>query len=250
MTVIPRRKTFFREYLRPWLWKSPYRYWLVGLIRQRKNILSANYDIIIDGYPRSANTFTTFAFKACQDRPVKISSHHHNPASVLGAIKQKKPALVLIREPNEAILSWSVFSGYPIKYNIETYIDYYSILAPKSAKFIIGRFDEVTVSLDNIVARLNARFACNFRLKTMLDTAARSQIFSEIERSHLIDNGKADPRRIARPSEARNKLKNLLREELMKEEYRSLMNEAKNIYNKFVVLAAENAEKQYVGGLL
>ncbi|HVU34446.1 MAG TPA: hypothetical protein VHE61_13505 [Opitutaceae bacterium] len=202
-----------RRLLRPLLWSSPYRYWLFGMVRQRKNILSRQFDLLIDGYPRSANTFAVYTFKTAQHRETRISSHHHNPAAVVAAIRMRKPVLVLARDPIDAVASWTVFSGYPLKYNLETYINYYSELLKYKGSFEVGEFGEVTKQFPFVIDRLNRRFGTKFETP-VVDLLNPKRIFEAIERNFEIENGYVDENRVSRPSEQRELFKRTVREEL------------------------------------
>ena len=58
--------------------------------------------------PRSANTFALVAFQLAQSRELEIAHHLHAAAQIKRAVALGVPAIVLVREPSEAVLSLMV----------------------------------------------------------------------------------------------------------------------------------------------
>ena len=48
--MIEYRSAGLRPFLRPIVWSAPCLYWPVAMIRQRRNIYSRRFDILIDGF--------------------------------------------------------------------------------------------------------------------------------------------------------------------------------------------------------
>ena len=78
---------------------------LLGNRRRREFLVSPSTDLVIEGFPRSGNTFAVAAFVLSQPRPVRIAHHHHVPAQVIYAVKRGIPVLVVVRKPDDAVLS-------------------------------------------------------------------------------------------------------------------------------------------------
>src|SRR6266542_6869514 len=68
-------------------------------------VISSQTEFVIDGYTRSATTFAVYALQLAQDKPVRLAHHLHAPAQLIKAARSGIPALLLIREPEGAILS-------------------------------------------------------------------------------------------------------------------------------------------------
>jgi hypothetical protein len=62
-------------------------------------------ELVIEGYPRSANSTTAYGFLDRQSRPVRVAHHKHHAAQLLLASKRGLPAVLLIRKPEQAIIS-------------------------------------------------------------------------------------------------------------------------------------------------
>ena len=64
--------------------------------------------VVIEGFPRSGNSFARRAFIMAQDETfdvTRIAHHLHVPAQVIRAARWRIPTLVLIRRPKDAVLS-------------------------------------------------------------------------------------------------------------------------------------------------
>jgi len=122
--------------------------------------------MMIDGFPRSANSFALEGFLMRAIGDCKISSHHHAPLAVFAAVKMKKPVLIVIRDPYQAIAAYSLYNGYlSLGYCIETYLSYYSRIEPLREFVCFASFDEVIQRLDVVIRRVNRRFSTNFSEK-------------------------------------------------------------------------------------
>jgi|GEM_PF-1755712 len=62
-------------------------------------------DIVIEGFPRSANSTTVTVFRSWQRKKVRIAHHKHHAAQILRAVAWDIPAVALIREPRAAVIS-------------------------------------------------------------------------------------------------------------------------------------------------
>ncbi len=202
--------------------------WFFIWYRTRRNIFATDFDIIIDGYPRSANTYasTMIRRQACDE--MSIASHFHNPSAVIAAVKMRKPALVLIRTPEDAIASWTVYNNWSLLYTTRRYIDYYMALREYRNAFELGSFDEVTSDYQEVLNRVNRRFATDF--------VARDKnypVFKVIEEAYQVRNNGIDERKVPRPSKVRNALLLEVRRRLLGVPYRPLLEEARLVYQEF-----------------
>lgn len=93
-------------------------------------------EIVIEGFPRSANTFATVAFQNAQDRLVRIGHHVQAAAQVNLAEKWRIPIIVLIREPDVALLSYIIFNQFAwINQVFREYVRFYWYIEPLHKRF-------------------------------------------------------------------------------------------------------------------
>lgn len=80
---------------------------IIALVRPRQKDLMAckTHEIIIDGFPRSANTYFASFFEIAQGRPLLIGHHMHESYQIRIAEKYGIPAVILIRAPLDAVSS-------------------------------------------------------------------------------------------------------------------------------------------------
>ncbi|MGV8833393.1 MAG: hypothetical protein ACOH2N_15580 [Devosia sp.] len=130
-----------------------------------RRVVRRGDDAVIEGYPRSANTFATYAFEQAQERSLKLGNHFHSPAQFLLAAKYGVPAMLVIREPVGAALSFMVFSdNMSAREALRRYIAFHEPLLSIQSHFVVAPFEEIIVDFDASIARLNARFGTQFKL--------------------------------------------------------------------------------------
>src|SRR5204862_776059 len=73
--------------------------------RYKDLLISDDTELVIEGYPRSGNTFAVAALQFAQTRVLRIARHTHSPAQVMEAVRRRLPTLVLVRAPRDAAVS-------------------------------------------------------------------------------------------------------------------------------------------------
>jgi hypothetical protein len=154
------------------------------------------------------------AFRRSQSRPVKVAHHVHAPAQVMAAVRWGVPALVLIRAPEDAILSVVIRNpGLDIGQAMGGYQRFYRPLLPMRSRFSGTTFDEVISDFGRVIGRVNQAYGTDFVPFEHTETTAAS-ILSEIEEDYLtrVPPGELFERIVPRPSERRRQLKEELRD--------------------------------------
>lgn len=141
-----------------WRWKQLERPTL------HRRVVRPGDDLVIEGFPRSANTFATYAFmKANAERNLKIGNHFHSPAQFILAARYDIPAVLVIREPLDAVLSLMVFlPQMSARDGLRRYIGFHEPLLRIRSGFVAARFQEVVGNVDEIIARVNQRFGTSY----------------------------------------------------------------------------------------
>ena len=120
-------------------------------------------ELCIEGFLRAGNTFTVIAFQHAQRELVSVAHHVHAAGAVIAAVRMRTPALVLIRPPEQSVLSYVVrWPGLTIGQALRGYARFYRPLLPYRHGFVLGRFDEVTSDLGRVIRRVNERFGTSF----------------------------------------------------------------------------------------
>ena len=192
--------------------------------------------LVIEGFPRSGNTFAVFAFRYAQQGYVRIAHHLHAPAQMIRASRLRVPALLLLREPLDAMMSLMLRdSRFSAERALRYYVTFYETAADYRDDFVVGSFEEVTGDYGTVIDRINARFDTEFE---PFDHAEQNvgRVFDLIEESHRARRrNKIMEEQIARPSAARAELKDELRGTLHSPELEPLIARAKAIHEDLLV---------------
>lgn len=233
----------FKSRLHSLIGRYPSLYRLAATVHPtaRQRFVRSDTAIVIDGYPRSANTFSYHAFCYAQEvdgkspkkgEGIHIAHHLHQPAQILRGVQMGVPTLVLIRRPNDCVLSYVI--RHPDWLGIEPalrkYIAFYSSIFDIKKQVVIGDFDTTTTDFGNIIRRVNDKFGTDFHV--FQHTPENEQtVFRRIERvNRRLHEG--DEQGIARPSLHRRKIKERRRKELA--QHKALLHEAQALYHGFV----------------
>jgi hypothetical protein len=126
-------------------------------------VVNSHTDVVIDGYTRCGTTFAVYAFQLAQERPVSVAHHLHAPAQLIAAARRHIPALVLIRDPEGAVLSQLVLEPYvDVRDALWAYARFYTRLSPYRSEFAVGDYREVTKDFAPVIRRFNQRFATSY----------------------------------------------------------------------------------------
>lgn len=204
--------------------------------RYRGLLVDRTTRLVIEGFPRSGNTFAVFAFKYAQARDVRVAHHLHAPAQVIRAVGWGVPTLVLVREPMEAVLSLMLRDArFSAERALRYYISFYETVAAYRDGYVLGSFEDVIQDYGAVIERINARFGTGFvPFEHMEDNV--SQVFSLIEASHRAKRrDRVVEEQIARPSAARAELKAELKGKLWSPELEPLTARARAVYGSLTV---------------
>lgn len=196
--------------------------------RHKQLLVGPDTDIVIDGFPRSANTFSVVAFEHAQTAPVNIAHHLHVVAQILYAVDKGIPAIVLLREPGEAVASLVTrHPETPISGALHEYIWFYSAVMPVADRVVIGHFDEVTDDFGSVIARVNQKYGTEFGIYTNTDRD-KAAVFDRIKEIHKEKNER--PNQIALPSENKSGAKNVVKEAFKRGSVVDLLAAARECY--------------------
>jgi hypothetical protein len=209
--------------------------------------ITGDTEFVIEGYPRSGNTFATAAFGLAKTGPhPKVSHHTHAPASVILAARRGIPALVLIRRPEDAVVSVVVRQpDLPMQAALRAYVGFYRPLLRYRDRIVVATFDEVVRDFGAVIRRVNERFSTTFGVFHHTEENAR-QALALIEQEERVRRG-AGPeliRTAAFPMESRSRLKDERRAEYGSPRLRTLRARAESLYEGFTGEIATRAPER------
>ncbi|MCE5288727.1 MAG: hypothetical protein LLG14_05740 [Nocardiaceae bacterium] len=148
--------------------------------------------IVIDGFPRSGNSFARAAFR--QANPgLGIASHLHSPLLIKQAVKRALPTILLIRDPRDATASLVQFlPQLKLRYALDEYRRYYERVARYLNHVLVADFPDV-VREGGFAATLEA---CNDRFGSAFQgyvetSEAVSAVRQEIQQATVMYGGES-----------------------------------------------------------
>ncbi len=182
-------------------------------------VVGPDTELVIEGSPRSGNTFVVAAFELAQRRPVRVVHHLHAAAQVLEAVRRGIPTLVLIRHPLDSATSHMLREPWiSPRQALLAWIRFYGPLVAVRERILLVPFERATHDLGSVIREVNRRFHTGFdEFRHSDDNVAR--VFEEIERGNRANFGVLTEITVARPSRERDERKRELRRRL---EHRSL----------------------------
>ncbi len=204
----------FRRRVNRWsstrLEQFPEIYRMAMLIRHRnkpfvRSLVTRGHHLMIEGYPRSGNSFASRAFSYSNGwRGPHLATHAHSPAHVILALKYNVPAMVLIRDPVQSISSLIAhgfrgnaekFAAQPVSYlqylvgeSTQRYVRFYERLLPYREDVLRVTFDEVTSDFGQVLSAFNKKFGTDFDVFQHTDENVQ-KIFA-MSQEHLSPNVK------------------------------------------------------------
>jgi len=192
------------------------------------------FDLCIAGYPRSGNTYAVNLVHHTQKRRMRIASHSHCPPLIKYLVANGVPSCLLIREPQDAAISWAICQACTLDEALEFYVLFHRLLWPLRDRMVVARFEITIFKLGKVFETLNERFEMD--LNCAFDQGALDrQIFDSLEKAdRLMEKTEA---MIARPSEFRKLMKRRLERESARSSTRALMDRAQRLYERFAELS-------------
>jgi hypothetical protein len=186
---------------------------------------------VIEGFPRSANSFAVLAFQITNPN-IQIAHHLHVPAQIFRAARWKIATLVLIRNPKDAVSS--LFLRNPeqsVLRALKSYILFYQSIQSYRDSYIVGAFEDVIQDYSKIIKQVNLKFKTQFLLPSLSDIE-KDIVFKKIQEIEKLSSGN-NPIKMAVPNSEKEPLKKKIFQELESKHSKFLIY-AENIYNQFI----------------
>ena len=143
-----------------WVAQSPWLFFILCSLSPRYNklLIKPDTDLVIEGFPRSGNTFSVVAFESVNSG-IKIAHHLHATPQIFLAVKWGVPACVIIRQPIDAVKSLLVREqGLLPAAVLKGYVEFYSDIIGVKDHILIATFDEVATDFGKVIERINKKF--------------------------------------------------------------------------------------------
>ena len=214
---------------------------LFRLSRTRKDLaargVAPDTQLVIEGFPRSGNSFARRAFIMAQNDPqIKdhIAHHLHVPAQVVRAARWQIPALVLIRRPRDAVLSLAIRDPIPVDQALRYYLSFYETVEKYRDAYVLGLFEEVTEDFGQVIKRINDKFGTTFSLFRH-DEENVGKVFAGMEAHARKKYGETLwERKVQRPSAVRERMKHKIGYDTENPKRKKLIAEAEAVYERLI----------------
>ncbi|NND70181.1 MAG: hypothetical protein HKN43_01240 [Rhodothermales bacterium] len=217
-------------------------YRVISKLRHGEKCVGDSTDIIIDGFPRSGNTFAVTAFKYAQRRDVNVSSHIHAPIEIITAVKRNIPAIVLVRDPEDAAISFMIMLAQNVSAEaaLKYYIRFYEALLPFESQFVTCSFETTTANFGAAIEAVNDRCGSEFSVFDHTEENVNS-CFDIIDREYREWRGEIRELNVSRPSDSRKDLKEQLRKAVRDPRIKDVHDRAYNVYNTFLKFSEQTS---------
>jgi len=177
-------------------------------------VVRGGTELVIEGFPRSGNTYASIAFDVANPGAVHRATHLHSPVNLETAVRRGIPAVVLLREPLDAVTSFVQRSpALSARALLQDYSRFYTRTAPLLDNVVVAPFEAVTNDFGSILVAVNRRFGTNF---TRYEITAENEL--RVRNGIEWSNSSGKRRRgshemtVSRPSAQRNVVKPVIRE--------------------------------------
>lgn len=134
-----------------------------GTVNDGDRLTGKNTRLVIEGFPRSGNSFSVFAFSNAGAGDVSIAHHVHSPSQIISAVKFGLPAILLIRAPQDAVAAGlNKIATHTAADLLRAYSVYHRTLRPLREHYVIAPFETVTTDFGRIIDAVNRRFGTEF----------------------------------------------------------------------------------------
>lgn len=232
-----------RHHLRRPVARTPYVWDAAMALRADKRATLARRDtaLVIEGFLRSGNTYSVAAFVVANGGQPHLGRHLHGAPHVLRAARLGVPAVVLIREPADAVASYLVRRPTltPNDALLE-YVDFYRTCWRVRDDFVVGVFDDVTTDFGSVVRAVNQRFGTSFRPfdPTPENQSAAFALVEEMNRREC--RGEVVESHVGRPSEERREQTQRIADRVREPGSARLLARADDWYRRYLAAASRS----------
>lgn len=200
-------------------------------------------DLVIEGFPRSANTFATYAIQDASGYQLAIASHVHQPSQVKRALARGLPTVLVIRDPISAVASYLVYDQrFSASTIIGEYCSYHRQLVPYAERLLICEFDEVTADISSVINRINVRYSLHVPPFSEEPSSVK-RVLAQIDWTHKLIHPGLDPvKSSASPQTDRRQLNEQMRESILHPRYAAQLSRAQDLFEFFCNIVSQQRD--------
>lgn len=172
-----------RAVLRPVIARHPALYLPLRRLRAPGTVLGPDTDLVIEGFPRCANTWTEALIRAAAPG-LHLAHHTHAAAHVIAATRAGVPVLVLYRAPEDAVTSLLAMYGPKVSARgaFAAYSAFYhAVLGLDRARYHLASFDQITTAPAQMLTGFAARFDLPLDASRITGPAAHASVLAQMK---------------------------------------------------------------------
>lgn len=171
--------------LRRWVSTYPPLYIPLRKLRNASTVVTPETDLLIEGFPRSGNTWTEALVREAGQDKLSLAHHSHAAAHVKRAMKIGVPSIILYRNPDDAVAS--LLALYENKIDAQTgfleYIQFYAAtLSLRGTLVRFYSFEDVTKRSGEVVADIAKAFNLPLDADGLTDGAVFARMDDKAQR--------------------------------------------------------------------
>lgn len=164
----------------------------------------ASTDLVVEGFPRSGNTFAVFALRHANPGIV-VASHVHHVGQLRRAAALAKPVVVLVREPVACLSSYLLAGPHGRAPGVlKEYVSYHrtvrDLATRRGSAVAVVTFEAATTDMAAVTAAINHHFGLDLTPFSNRE-ADVAEVFARIDEKHTAFQGVSEwTSGVARPA--------------------------------------------------
>lgn len=217
---------------------------------RRHLLVRPDSGILIEGFPRSANTWAFATFEHANPS-FHVGRHLHCLGHVDLALRLDVPVLILVRDPVDAVASYRVRQPFlPASTLLRDWVHFYRGVQRRSAEVTVATFEQITDDPGAVIRRVNERTGSNFSVfesSPATVEVVRDRI-DELDRLDIQTGADGSVRTVAWPTGGRREFVEHERERVRTRLARRRLDEAAAIYERLEALALRSVQPGSLDG--
>lgn len=184
-------------------------------------------DLVIEGFPRSANTYAVAAFRCANGGAAVLADHLHVAASVVAGVRRGLPVIVVVREPVEAVASLVQRQPMRPETALRAYVRFYARIQRVLPEVVVSDFPVTITAFGSVIEAVNRRHGTAYRPYEL--TPANERWCREfVLDADVRDQGQLRIETVALPQAARAEQRRPIVESVLA--HRDLVDRARDLY--------------------
>lgn len=232
--------------LRFFIWfsigRSRYSNWLFliyeRLFQKNLGVVDSKTSLVIEGFPRSGNTFLFSLINDFQKGTLIIAHHLHTLSQIKNAVDLNRPAVIMVRNPIDAIISFRIRNAHISFLALANYyLLYHEFLLRMSnaENLLIVDFNLCISSPNAVIKLINDKLG--FQLRPLSENELRVDVINKIKKYDQLDNKSehSNSLTVSVPTQEKRERKAKLLGEMEKSLTSGKREELLKVYNRLTV---------------